>query len=99
MTRDEKVKAMLNGTYSNHKKPKTTHAVTKRPTDPVYPKPKHVEMGTIGTSFVLRYECECFTMGHPTLVPETAKACPACKRVNPTWAISTFSMSRKKFEE
>ena len=87
MKRDAKIKSMMSGKYDmsvrntrNYK-----HPVSKRPTDPTYPKPKEV-IG-MGQAFVLRYECECGAKP-----PETAKQCPDCKRVNPDYLTSRFGM-------
>ena len=86
MSRDEKVKAMMSGKYDmsvrntrNYK-----HPVSKRPTDPTYPKPKEV-IG-MGQAFVIKYECECGAW-----VPEKAKRCESCKRVNMDWIAHHFN--------
>lgn len=76
MSRDEKVKLMAQGLYHPKSKYKTTHFVTRRPTDPVYAKEKQV-IG-MGQAFVIKYECECGTR-----VPESTKKCPQCGRLNP----------------
>ena len=89
-SRDEKVKAMMKGTYSN--KHHTTHLVVKRPTGPVYPKPKEV-IG-MGQAFVIRYEC----VGCGRRNPETSKKCLNCGEVNEGWLHNTFGGRKKKMD-
>ena len=66
---------------------KPTHEL-RRDTDPVYPKERKE---VVGTQFVLKYECICLA-----LVPESAKQCPNCKRVNPDWMASRFGMKMRE---
>lgn len=91
-SRDEKVKLMAQGLYSKSKTTKSTHFVTKRPTDPVYPKPKEV-IG-MGQALVIGYEC--VGCGRRNL--ETSKKCLNCGEVNEGWLHNTFGGRKKKMD-
>ena len=49
------------------------------------PKPAKVLKERWIKDFSIRYECECFTNGKPTLVHDSAKECPNCHRANIYW--------------